>query len=290
MSSFKGIILSGGTGSRFFPVTNSISKQLLAIYNKPMIYYSLSILMLMGIREILVITRPDEKKLYQKLLGTGKNFGVKFDYIAQPKPGGIAESFLLGKKFIEKKNIVLILGDNFFYGKNLEKILKKTVKKNQNGASIFISKTRKPQSFGVVEIDKKNKILSIVEKPKKPKSNYIVTGLYVYDNSVINLTKKLKYSKRGELEITDLNNMYLKQKKLQGIKLKSNIKWMDNGNSDALLETSNFVRSTENKEKKLLFSPEAIALKNKWIDKRQLKKNLEKLKNSDYGKSLMRLI
>ena len=290
MNNFKGIILSGGTGSRFFPVTNSISKQLLAIYNKPMIYYSLSILMLMGIREILIITRPDEKKLYKKLLGSGKKFGIRFKYMSQPKPGGIAESFLLGKKFIEKKNIVLILGDNFFYGKNLEKILKKAIKKNQRGASIFISKTKKPQNFGVVEIGKKNKILSIIEKPKKPKSNYIVTGLYVYDNNVVNLTKKLKYSKRGELEITDLNNIYLKKEKLLGIKLDTNIKWMDNGNSDSLLETSNFVKSIENKTKKLLLSPEVIAFKNKWINKSQLKKNLEKLKNSDYGKSLKNLI
>jgi glucose-1-phosphate thymidylyltransferase len=290
MNNFKGIILSGGTGSRFFPVTKSISKQLLAIYNKPMIYYSLSILMLMGIKDILIITRPDEKKLYQKLLGNGKNFGTKFKYISQPKPGGIAESFLLGKKFIGKKNIALILGDNFFYGKNLEKILKKTIQENQSGASIFISESKKPQDFGVVEINKKNKILSIVEKPKKPKSNYIVTGLYLYDNSVVDFTKILKYSKRGELEITDLNNKYLKYKKLHGVKLDSKIKWMDNGNSDALLETSNFVKRIENKEKKLLLSPELIAFKNKWINKYQLKKNLKRLKNSDYGKSLMKLI
>lgn len=290
MNNYKGIILSGGTGSRFFPVTKSISKQLLAIYNKPMIYYSLSILMLMGIKDILIITRPDEKKLYQKLLGNGKNFGTKFSYISQPKPGGIAESFLLGKKFVGKKNVALILGDNFFYGKNLEKILKKTIQENQSGASIFISESKKPQDFGVVEINKKNEILSIIEKPKKPKSNYIVTGLYLYDNSVIDLTKKLKYSKRGELEITDLNNKYLNNKKLQGVKLDSKIKWMDNGNSDALLETSNFVKRIENKEKKLLLSPELIAFKNKWINKLQLNQNLKKLKNSDYGKSLMKLI
>ena len=290
MNNFKGIILSGGTGSRFFPVTKSISKQLLAIYNKPMIYYSLSILMLMRIKDILIITRPDEKKLYQKLLGNGKNFGIKFKYISQPKPGGIAESFLLGKKFIGKKNIALILGDNFFYGKNLEKILKKTVKENQNGASIFISKSKKPQNFGVVELNRENKILSIVEKPKNPKSKYIVTGLYLYDNSAVNLTKKLKYSKRGELEITDLNNEFLKKKKLRGIKLDSKIKWMDNGNSDALLETSNFVKKVENRNQKLILSPEVIAFKNKWINKVRLKKNLEKLKNSDYGKTLKKLI
>ena len=247
MNNFKGIILSGGTGSRFFPVTKSISKQLLAIYNKPMIYYSLSVLMLLQIRKILIITRPDEKKLYKKLLGTGKNFGVNFKYISQPKPRGIAESFLLGKNFIGNKNVALILGDNFFYGKNIDKILKQVISQKKEGASIFISSSKKPQNFGVVEFSRTNKILSIQEKPKKPKSNYVVTGLYLYDNQVVSLVDKLEYSERGELEITDLNNLYLKQNRLHAIKLASDVKWADNGNSDDLLMTSNFIKKIYDK-------------------------------------------
>ena len=290
MNNFKGIILSGGTGSRFFPVTKSISKQLLAIYNKPMIYYSLSVLMMMKIREILIITRPDEKSLYKKLLGSGKKFGVNFEYVTQSKPGGIAESFVLGKKFIKNNKIALILGDNFFFGKDIQKILLKAIFQNKDGASIFISYSRKPENFGVVNFNEKNKILSIKEKPKKPKSNYVVSGLYLYDNSVIKYVNELNYSSRGELEITDLNNIYLKKNLLNVIKLNSKIKWMDNGNSDDLLETANFVKKIEKHTNSLVMSPDMIAYKNKWITKTQLIKNINEYKNSEYAKSLIKLI
>ena len=289
MKKFKGIILSGGTGSRLFPVTKSISKQLLSIYNKPMIYYSLSILMMMDIREILIITRPDEKKLYQKLLKSGKEFGVKFKYISQKKPNGIAQSFLLGKKFIDTDNVALILGDNFFYSNKLEKTLLNAIKKNQKGASVFICKSKNPKEFGVVELSPGNKIKKIIEKPKKPKSKYIVTGLYLYDNKVVKLTRKLNFSKRGELEITDLNNLYLKQNMLKGIKMENDINWMDNGNCDSLLKTANFVKKIELQKKSMILCPEQIAFKKRWIKKEDLIKQAQSLKNTEYGKHLLKL-
>lgn len=290
MKKFKGIILSGGIGSRLFPITKSISKQLLPIYNKPMIYYSLSILMMMNIREILIITRPEEKKLYQKLLKSGKEFGVKLKYISQKKPNGIAQSFLLGKKFIGSDNVALILGDNFFYSDNLEKILLNAIKNNQKGASIFICKSKNVKEFGVVELSSNNKIKKISEKPKKTKSKYIVTGLYLYDNRVSKLTKKLKFSSRGELEITDLNNLYLKENLLKGIKMDNKTKWMDNGNCDSLLKTSNFVKKIELQKKKMILCPEQIAFKKNWIKKKDLINQAQSLKNTEYGKHILRLI
>lgn len=290
MKKFKGIILSGGTGSRLYPVTQSISKQLLSIYNKPMIYYSLSTLMLMGIKEILVITRPDEKKLYQTLLKSGKQFGVKFKYISQKKPNGIAQSLLLGKKFIGRDNVALILGDNFFYSEKLEKTLINATKKNPKGASIFLCKSKKPKEFGVVEFSSKNKIKKIVEKPKKPKSNYIVTGLYLYDNKVTDLVKKLKFSARGELEITDLNNLYLNSGTLKAIKMDNSMSWMDNGNCDSLLKTSNFVKKIEEQKKSMILCPEQIAFKKRWIKKEDLIKQAQILKNTKYGEHLFKLV
>lgn len=289
MKKFKGIILSGGTGSRFFPVTRSISKQLLAIYNKPMIYYSLSVLMLMGIRDILVITRPDEKKFYKKLLQSGKNFGIKISYTVQKKPKGIAQSFILGENFIGKSNVALILGDNFFYSKNLKKILLNAVRRNYKGASIFICKSKKPKDFGVVEFSTKNQIKKIEEKPNKPKSNYVVTGLYLYDNKVVSLSKKLKFSNRDELEITDINNLYLANQELKAVNLGSKVKWMDNGNCESLLATSNFVKKTEKNLKTMILCPELIALKNQWISQKNLNKQISSLKNTDYGNFLKKI-
>ena len=289
MKKFKGIILSGGTGSRFFPVTRSISKQLLAIYNKPMIYYSLSVLMLMGIRDILVITRPDEKKFYKKLLQSGKNFGIKISYTVQKKPKGIAQSFILGENFIGKSNVALILGDNFFYSKNLNKILLNAVRRNYKGASIFICKSKKPKDFGVVEFSTKNQIKKIEEKPNKPKSNYVVTGLYLYDNKVVSLSKKLKFSNRDELEITDINNLYLANQELKAVNLGSKVKWMDNGNCESLLATSNFVKKTEKNLKTMILCPELIALKNQWISQKNLNKQISSLKNTDYGNFLKKI-
>lgn len=288
MKNIKGIILSGGTGSRFFPVTRSISKQLLAIYNKPMIYYSLSILMMMGIKNILIIVRPDEKKLYQKLLLSGEQFGIRISYKIQKRPGGIAQSFIIGKKFIKKSMVALILGDNFFYSPNLKNILEKAIKNNNNGASIFICKSKKPKEFGVVEFSK-NKIKKISEKPKFPKSKYVVTGLYLYDNRVVKLSSILKPSKRKELEITDLNNLYLKKGQLKAIKMQKSTKWMDNGSCDSLLETSNYVKKIENKKRKIIFSPEAIAFERKWINKNQLKKQIKYLGNTGYANFLTKL-
>lgn len=288
MKKIKGIILSGGTGSRFFPVTKSISKQLLAIYNKPMIYYSLSILMMMGIKNILVIIRPDEKKLYQRLLQSGKQFGIKILYKVQLKPNGIAQSFIIGKKFIANSNVALILGDNFFYSSNLESILSTAIKNNKKGASIFVCKSKKPKEFGVVEFNK-SKIKKIIEKPKFPKSKYVVTGLYLYDNKVVQLARMLKPSKRKELEITDLNNLYLNRSELKAVKMKSNVKWMDNGTCDSLLETSKFVKKIENKKKTMIFCPELIAFKKKWINKKQLKQQILSLSNADYGRFLKKI-
>ena len=246
--------------------------------------------MMMDIREILVITRPDEQKLYQKLLKTGKEFGVKLKYICQKKPNGIAQSFLLGKKFIGSDNVALILGDNFFYSSNLEKILLNAIKKNQKGASIFIYKSQNAKEFGVVEISPNNKIKKITEKPKKTKSKYIVTGLYLYDNRVSNLAKELKFSRRGELEITDLNNLYLKENLLRGIKMDYKTKWMDNGNCDSLLEASNFVKKIETQKKSMILCPEQIAFQKNWIKKKDLIKKSKSLKNTEYGKHLLRLI
>jgi glucose-1-phosphate thymidylyltransferase len=289
MKGFKGIILSGGTGSRFYPVTKSISKQLLAIFNKPMIYYSLSILMMMGIRSILIIVRPDEKKLYQKLLKSGLSLGIKIDYAVQKKPGGIAQSLIIGKKFIGKNNIALILGDNFFYNDNLQSQLIKALKNNKEGATIFACKSKKPKDFGVIEFFKNNMVKKIVEKPINPKSNYVVTGLYLYDNQAIELSKSLKLSKRRELEITDLNNLYLNMNSLKVIKMKR-VKWMDNGNCDDLLKCSNFVRKTEIRKKNLILSPEKIAFEKGWITKFQLINHFKNFKNSSYGIFLKRYL
>ncbi len=285
---YVGIILAGGTGSRLYPLTKSISKQLLPIYNKPMIYYSLSVLMLAKIREILIITTPSDSIHFKNLLGDGSNFGVNLKYKVQNKPNGIAEAFILGEKFIGKKNVCLVLGDNFFYGKDLVKILNECTKR-KTGASIVAHYVKDAKNFGVVNIVK-NKPVSIEEKPKKPKSNFAIVGLYFYDNKVLKYAKKIKPSRRGELEITDINKIYLKNKKLNIRVLGRGFNWYDNGTQDALLETSNLVKLIETKQGLMVGCLEEIAYKNSWINAKMLKSIINKLKMGQYKTYLSNIL
>jgi glucose-1-phosphate thymidylyltransferase len=243
----KGIILAGGLGSRLYPVTKSISKQLLPIYNKPLIYFPISVLMLAGIREILIITKPNDLDSFLKLLGDGSQFGVNLKFAIQKSPDGIAQAFIIGESFIGKDNVCLILGDNIFYGQGLTTLLKQSASKSK-GATIFSYEVNKPEDFGIIEFDSENKIISIEEKPKKPKSNNAVTGLYFYDNDVVQIAKTIKPSDRGELEITDINQVYLKKGKLNVIKLGRGFAWLDTGTFQSLLEASQFVETIEERK------------------------------------------
>lgn len=284
----RGIVLSGGTGSRLYPITKAISKQLIPIYDKPMIYYPISTLFLAGIKEILIITTPDDLKNYKKLLGTGKKWGVKFFYETQAEPRGIAESFLIGKDFIGNSRVCLILGDNIFYGHNLKDLLKKAISR-EKGATVFAYWVKDPERYGVVEFSKDGKVISIEEKPEKPKSNYAVTGLYFYDEKVVEFAKKLKPSKRGELEITDLNNEYLKIGELYVEIMGRGYAWLDTGTPRSLLEASNFVQIIEERQGLKICCPEEVAFREGFIGKNQLKK-LAKEVASSYASYLLNLI
>jgi glucose-1-phosphate thymidylyltransferase len=275
----KGIILAGGTGSRLYPATQSVSKQLLPVYDKPMIYYPLSILMRAGIRDVLIITTPHEQGLFRNLLKNGLQWGMNISYEVQNSPDGLAQAFLIGDKFINSEPVALILGDNIFYGGNLMSECEKAVERDC--ATIFAYRVNEPEHYGVVELDKKNNPLNIVEKPSDPKSNYAVTGLYFYDADVVEIAKSVKPSARGELEITSVNNEYLNRGRLAVAKLSRGCTWFDAGTFDNLLEVSNYIASIQNRQGLIIASPDEIAFRNNWITQSEL----DELINS-YGKSL----
>ena len=285
----KGIVLAGGTGSRLYPITKSISKQLLPVYDKPMIYYPLSTLMSCGIKDILIITNPHERNNFETLLGNGSKFGINLKYANQEYPNGIAEAFIIGEEFIGNSSITLILGDNIFHGSTLNKLLKKSFEM-QEGATIFAYPVKDPERYGVIEFDHFNKVTSIEEKPTTPKSIYAITGIYFFDNTVIKKAKSIKPSLRGELEITDIHNSYLEEQNLLVNILERGSAWLDTGNVDSLHEASSYIRTLEHRQGLKVGCPEEIAWKNKWIDKYQLMKLSEEYMKSGYGKYLKELL
>jgi glucose-1-phosphate thymidylyltransferase len=284
----KGIILAGGSGTRLYPLTSTISKQMLPVYDKPMIYYPLSVLMLAGIREILIISTPRDLPGFRSLLGDGKSLGMSFSYKEQPSPDGLAQAFILGEKFIGSDSVCMILGDNIFYGHGFGDALLKTAELKK-GACIFGYYVTDPERYGVVEFDNNKKILSIEEKPSKPKSNYAVTGLYFYDNSVVKKAKALKPSQRGELEITDLNKVYLEEGTLDINLMGRGMAWLDTGTYESLLQASNFIATLEQRQGLKASCIEEIAFKRGFIDKNQLLALAQPVKNSQYGKYLLRI-
>jgi glucose-1-phosphate thymidylyltransferase len=285
----KGIILAGGSGTRLYPITHAISKQLIPIYDKPMIYYPLSTLMLAGIREILIITTPQEQPLFERLLNDGSQWGLKLSYTTQPTPDGLAQAFILGEQFIGKDPVCLVLGDNIFFGNGFSELLAKA-KKQQNEATVFGYYVTDPERYGVVEFDHHGKAISITEKPSEPRSNYAVTGLYFYPNSVIQLAKSLKPSSRGELEISDLNQKYLEKKQLSVEILGRGYAWLDTGTHDSLLEASQFISVIEKRQSLKIACPEEIAWRSGYINATQLKALAEPLKKNGYGKYLLSLL
>ena len=285
----KGIILAGGLGTRMSPLTKAVNKQLLPLYDKPLIFYPLSILMLAGIRKILIIVNKGQLTQFKKILPENNNLGISIQYKEQIRPEGLPQAFSIGEKFIGKDSVSLILGDNFFYGQSLTKILKKSINL-KSGAKIFIHPVRNPNSYGVATLNKYQKVINLVEKPKKTLSNFAVTGLYFFDNKVIDLTKKLKPSKRGELEIIDLLNIYRKKKKLKAEYIGRGGSWLDTGNVKDFYDASNFISSIENRQGLKIACLEEIALNNNWINKKQLKNAIDFYGNCNYSKYLKSLI
>jgi glucose-1-phosphate thymidylyltransferase len=281
----KGIVLAGGTGSRLFPITLGVSKQLLPVYDKPMIYYPLSTLMLAGIQDILVITTPHEQSMFQRLLGDGSRFGANISYAAQPSPDGLAQAFVIGRDYIGSNPVSLVLGDNIFFGQGLSGALSRA-RNRQVGATVFATRVSDPQRFGIVEIDGNGQALSIEEKPEKPKSNLAVTGLYFYDNTVVEIAKDLKPSARGELEITSVNDVYLQSGKLNVEILGRGFAWFDSGTHDSLLQASSFVQTVEQRQSLKIACLEEIAFNNGFIDKAQLIKAAENHGSGEYGRYL----
>lgn len=281
----KGILLAGGTGTRLKPATLAISKQLIPVYDKPMVYYPLATLMLADIKDILIISTRLDIDRFKFLLGDGSQWGIKISYAIQDRPKGIAEAFILGEEFIKTSKVALILGDNIFYGNELSRDLLKA--KSFLGATIFTSQVRDPKRYGIVEFDNNKNPVNLIEKPKKPKSNYAITGLYFYDNKVIEIAKNLKPSARGELEITDINNIYLSNRSLNIQKFGRGHAWLDTGTHESLLEASQFVATIENRQGLKICCPEEIAFRKDFINKKQLKKLGENLINTDYGKYLL---
>ncbi len=284
MKTRKGIILAGGSATRLYPLTLAISKQIMPVYDKPMIYYPLAILMEAGIKDVLIISTPRDIVTFEALLGDGSKWGMNFEYKIQEKPRGLAEAFLIGEEFIGKDDVAMILGDNMFYGERLSKILKRANSREE--ATIFGYLVKDPTAYGVVEIDEEGRAISIEEKPSIPKSNYAVPGLYFYPNSVIEIAKNVKPSARGELEITSINEAYMKQGKLNVEKLGRGTTWFDTGTHDALLETASFVQTIEKRQGLQVCSPDEIAYLNKWISKEQLLELAKPLEKTEYGKYL----
>ena len=284
----KGIILAGGNGSRLFPISNVISKQLLPIYNKPMIYYPISTLMSFGVRDILLICTPRDINLFKDLIKDGKQWGINIEYAVQKKPEGIAQALIIGSSFIKNESVALILGDNLFYGENLDTQLNIACK--NKGATLFAYAVNDPKRYGVVSFDKYLNALKIIEKPENPESNYAISGLYFYDNDVIEIAKSLKPSKRGELEITDINNHYLNIKKLKVEILRQGAAWLDTGTFDSLIDAGLFIKTLENRQALKVGYPEEIAFNNGWITIKELQSIGEKYGNNDYGKYLINLV
>ncbi len=285
----KAIILAGGSGTRLYPVTKAISKQITPIYDKPLIYYPLSVLMLAGIKDILIISTPRDIGTFEELLGSGKDLGLKIEYAIQDAPNGLAEAFIIGENFIGNDSCALVLGDNMFYGHGLTGIVREAAKRDK-GATIFGYYVNDPKSFGVVEFDSEGKAVSLEEKPENPKSNYAIPGLYFYDNTVVEKAKRVKPSHRGELEITTLNEMYLDEGSLNVLSLGRGMAWLDTGTHDGLLEASNFVKTIQSRQGVMVACLEEIAYKNGWIDKAKVIELAKPLLKSHYGEYLMGLV
>lgn len=285
----KGIVLAGGAGTRLHPITQGVSKQLLAVYDKPMIYYPLSVLMLAGINEILIITTPEDQAGFIRLLGDGSRFGIRLSYEVQPSPDGLAQAFLIGEKFIGRDSVALVLGDNIFYGANLSGLMREAVAR-EKGATVFGYYVSDPERFGVVEFDENGRAISIEEKPAKPKSHFAVTGLYFYDNDVVEIAKNIKPSARGELEITSVNNEYLRRGELHVEKLKRGYAWLDTGTHESLLDAANFIRTIETRQGLQVACLQEIAYTNGWMTGEEVKESIKDMMKTEYGAYMARLI